>query len=200
MYFGRPAELFQLRAEWALTQQRIVSGFTWQSLTRYSQLLNLKLQVNGGVFIWFWCPSLQAHAPLQAWQLLGVYFSHIPWQQLQGTENAAVKQKCCNTLWRRVPFQWPLLMFPDGKGLCFGIFPFILDRHSTGWRSSCCRLLFSLSLSVRFPKSLPQMLFPLLVLQTPFPTCNSDKNNAEYCLQVAEAVLLEALLWVNHQI
>lgn len=45
------------------------------------------------------------------------------------------------------------------------------------------------------------MIFPLLVLQAPFLMFNSDKNNAELPpFQVAEALLLEALLWVNHQI
>lgn len=46
--------------------------FSWshrsrESLTRNGQLLDLKLQVNCGVLIWFGSSSLKTHGPLQTW-------------------------------------------------------------------------------------------------------------------------------------
>lgn len=52
------------------------------SLTRNSQLLDLKLQVNCGVLIWFRRSNLKTHCPLQTRQLLWVYFAYIPRQHL----------------------------------------------------------------------------------------------------------------------
>ena len=56
---------------------------SWASLTRNGQLLDLKLQVDRGVLIWFGSSGLETHGSLQTWELLGIYFPYIPRQHLQ---------------------------------------------------------------------------------------------------------------------
>ena len=58
-------------------------SLSWASLTRNGQLLDLKLQVDRGVLIWFGSSGLETHGSLQTWELLGIYFSYIPSQHLQ---------------------------------------------------------------------------------------------------------------------
>lgn len=64
---GEPAEGF-----WDLCPTGEPLLFSWshvsrESLTRNGQLLDLKLQVNCGVLIWFGSSSLKTHGPLQTW-------------------------------------------------------------------------------------------------------------------------------------